>query len=92
VISPHSLRFGLDGQSRLFLRRFFITLAGITFAAFALAPQPPLSSLAAMTMVAAALDSVVAVLRRDRLNAPTFNYWDGSAGFLAVSCFVRLLT
>jgi len=91
VNSLYSLRFGLDGQSRAFLRRFFITIVGIAFVAFALAPEAPLRSFGTMMLVAATLDSVVATLRRDRMNAPSLNYWDGSAGFLAVGCLVRLL-
>jgi len=92
VDSPNSLQIGLDQKSRLFLRRFFITVLGIAFVAFALAPQAPLRSFATMMLVAGTLDSVFAALRRDRLDAPSFNYWDGSAGFLALSCLARLLT
>jgi len=92
VNSPHSLRFELDGKFRSFMRRFFITIVGIAFVAFALAPQAPLHSFGTMMLVAATLDCVVATLRRDRMNAPSLNYWDGSAGFLAVGCLVELLT
>lgn len=90
--APHPLRRGLDFQSRLFLRRFLISLAGITFAAFAFAPQSPWQCLAAMTLLAATMDSILAALRRDRLNAVNLTYWDGSAGFLGVSCLIRLVT
>jgi len=90
VDAPNSL--GLDLQSRLFLRRFLITLAGITFAAFAFAPQSPWQSLAGMTFLAATMDSIIAALRKERLNARSLTYWDGSAGFLGVSCLIRLMT
>lgn len=90
--APHSINGGLDFQSRLFLRRFAITLAGISFAAFAFAPHSPWQSLAGMTLLAAMMDSIIASLRRDPLNGRSLTYWDGSAGFLGVSCLIRLMT
>jgi hypothetical protein len=71
VDSPGSLQFGLDQKSRLFLRRFFITILGIALVALALAPQAPLHSFAAMMLVAATLDSIFAALHRDQLDAPS---------------------
>ncbi len=45
--------------------------------------------LAAMTLVAAVTDALLAILRGHVFNGPSLNYWDGASGFFAVHCSRR---
>jgi len=88
-ILPH---LGLDPQSSHVLRRFALVLAFMTLWAIAASPQHPLEALVLMSAVAAAMDGLIALLRRDGINAAVLNYWDSTCGFFAVNCLMRGLT
>ena len=79
----------LDPQSSHALRRFGIILLFMAAWSLAARPQEPLQALTVMTSTAAALECLLAALRRERFNAPVLNHWDGACGFLAVACLVR---
>ncbi|MFI4988569.1 MAG: hypothetical protein ACHQF3_14120 [Alphaproteobacteria bacterium] len=85
-ILPH---LGLDPQSSHVLRRFALVLAFMTLWAIAVSPQHLLQMLAPMSFIAAAMDGVIAVLRKDGINAAVLNYWDSTCGFFAVNCLMR---
>ncbi|MGO8865650.1 MAG: hypothetical protein ACLQME_04030 [Alphaproteobacteria bacterium] len=91
--SKFALSLGLDPQSSHVLRRFVIVLAFMLAWAIAASPQHPLEALVLMSAaVAAVMDGVIALLRRDGVNAAVLNYWDSTCGFFAVNCLMRGLT
>ncbi|MFI5024833.1 MAG: hypothetical protein ACHQRJ_24695 [Alphaproteobacteria bacterium] len=90
--SKFALSLGLDPLSRHVLRRFVIVLAFMLLWAIAASPQHPLQALVLMSAVAAAMDGLIALLRRDGINAAVLNYWDSTCGFFAVNCLMRGLT
>jgi hypothetical protein len=83
---------GLDQGSFVVIRRFLIALPAITAWAVILDPQQPMPMLAAMLMVAAFTDALLAILRGHVFNGPSLNYWDGASGFFAAHCLVRALS
>jgi len=90
--SKFALSLGLDPQSSHVLRRFLIVLAFMLLWAIVASPQHALETLVLMSAVAAAMDALIALLRRDGVNAAVLNYWDSTCGFFAVNCLMRGLT
>jgi len=85
-------RLGLDHASIVVIRRFLIALPAITAWAVILDPQQPMPMLAALLMVAALTDALLAILRGHVFNGPSLNYWDGASGFFAAHCLARALS
>jgi len=79
----------LDPYSSHTLRRFVILLAFMTLWAVLSRAPDPLQVLLPMTSVVAAMDSVIAVLRRDRFNAAVLNHWDSAIAFFGLNCLIR---
>jgi hypothetical protein len=48
--------------------------------------------LAALLMVAALTDAMLAILRGHAFNGPSLYYWDGASGFFAAHCLARALS
>lgn len=88
----HGRFLDLDPASSLVLRRFAIAVPVITVWTVVVDPQDPLPMLAAMMLVAAVTDALLAVLRGHVFNGPSLNYWDGASGFFAAHCLARALS
>ena len=88
----HRRFIDLDPASSLVLRRFAIAVPAIAAWAVVVDPQNPLPMLAAMMLVAAVTDALLAVLRGHVFNGPSLNYWDGASGFFAAHCLARALS
>ena len=87
--SKISARLGLDPQSGHVLRRFVILCAFMVLWSVAASPQHPLQGMVLMSSAAAAMDGLIAMLRKDGFNAAVLNYWDSTCAFFAINCLVR---
>jgi len=82
-------RLALDPQSSHVLRRFVIVFAFMVLWSIALEPRDPIRGMVLMSSVAAAMDGLIAMLRKDAFNAAVLTYWDSTCAFFAVNCLVR---
>jgi len=84
-----SARLALDPQSSHVLRRFAIVFSFMVLWSIAIEPRDPIKGMALMSAAAAAMDGLIAMLRKDVFNGPVLTYWDSTCAFFAVSCLVR---
>jgi hypothetical protein len=82
-------RVSLDPQSGQVLRRFVVVSGFMLLWSVAASPQHPLQAMVLMSSVAAAMDGLIATLRKDRFNATVLNYWDSTCAFFAINCLMR---
>jgi len=86
-----SARLALDPQSSHVLRRFVVVLGFMVLWAVAIEPQQPIRGLLLMSAVAAAMDGLLAALRRDAFNGAVLTYWDSTCAFFAINCLMRCI-
>ncbi len=79
---------GLDAASRLTLRRFAVTMVVVGLLSLFAKPGYRMVFLAAMTGVAVAASAVMAMVAREKFNAPILNRWDETLAYIAVSVLV----
>ena len=84
-----SARLALDSQSSHVLRRFIIVFGFMVLWSVAIEPRDPIRGMVLMSAAAAAMDGLIAVLRKDVFNGPALTYWDSTCAFFAVNCLVR---
>jgi hypothetical protein len=82
-------RASLDPQSGHVLRRFLVLFAFMALWSVAASPQHPLQAMVLMSSAAAAMDGLIAMLRKDAFNGAVLNYWDSTCAFFAINCLVR---
>ena len=80
-----------DPLSQQTCRRLFVSLALLTLWAKMLSPQAFWVGVAVMSGVCALIAATFALLRRERLLAPSLNYWDEAMAFVGVHCLTGLL-
>ena len=76
---------GLDAEFRLTLRRFGVTMAVVGLLSLFAEPGYHMVYFVAMTGVAVAVSAVLAMIARDKFNAPSLNRWDETFAYIAVS-------
>jgi hypothetical protein len=80
-----------DPLSQQTCRRLLVSLALLIFWAMVLSPQGFWVGVAVMSGVSASIAAIFALLRRERLLAPSLNYWDEAMAFVGVHCLTGLL-
>ena len=76
---------GLDPASRLTLRRFAVTMIVVGLLSLFASPGSRMMFFTAMTGVAIAVSAILAMIARDKFNAPALNRWDETLAYIAVS-------
>jgi hypothetical protein len=76
---------GLDAASRSTLRRFAVTIAVVGVLSLFARPGAHTMFFSAMTGVAVAVSAALAMVARDRFNAPSLNRWDETLAYIEVT-------
>jgi len=77
-----------DPESRHTIRRIALTLSVVVMMALLAKSGLRLRLFVILTGIAVMVSAVLAMRARQKFNAPTLNYWDETATYLAVSVLV----